>query len=116
VVITKEGGGHTDMDLMESCKGCEKAGIRTSLIDIEMLSPAGEGDYPLVVFEREADAIASGGNVEERVRLPAMENVVGGEGMKELGEDAGGEKEVPLFLLSGAVSELGMSRIRGEWY
>lgn len=116
VIITKEGGGHTDLDLMETCKQCENLGIKTAMIDIEMLAPEGEGDYPLVVFEAEADAVVSAGNVEERVLISKMDRVIGGKNMKELGEDAKGEYSVPLWLLAGAISEIGMSKIRGELF
>jgi sarcosine reductase len=116
VIITKEGGGHTDFDLMEVCKQCEYFGIKTALIDIEMLDPAGEGDYPLVVFEKEANAIVSSGNLEECVSISEMEKVVGGEGMKELGGDPKKANQIPFWLLSGAISEIGMSRIRGAWF
>ena len=82
VVITKEGGGHTDFDLMEICKQCERLGTKTALIDIEMLDQEGEGDYPLIVFEKEADAVVSAGNIEERVSISKMEKVIGGISMK----------------------------------
>jgi glycine reductase len=116
VIVTKEGGGHTDFDLMETCKQCEKLGIKTAMIDIEMLDPGGEGDYPLVVFEPEADAIVSLGNVEERVDISKMEKVIGGKNMKELGEDPKRENTVPVWLLAGAMSEIGLSKMRGQLF
>ncbi len=116
VVVTKEGGGHCDFDVMRTCRECEQAGIKTTLIDLEMLGPEGEGDYPLVVFEKEADAIVSVGNSEERFAIPKMEKVVGGTSMKELGADASAANKVPTWLVAGAISELGMSTLRGEWY
>jgi glycine reductase len=116
VIVTKEGGGHTDFDLMETCKQCEKLGIKTGMIDIEMLDPGGGGDYPLVVFEPEADAIVSLGNVEERVDISKMEKVIGGKNMKELGEDPKRENNVPVWLLAGAMSEIGLSKMRGQLF
>jgi len=116
VVITKEGGGHTDFDLMETCKKCESLGIKTALLDIEMLDPDGNGEYPLVDFTREADAIVSLGNVEEGVSISKMEKIIGGNHMKELGEDPRSENKIPIWLISGAISEIGMSKIKGEWF
>lgn len=116
VVITKEGGGHTDIDLMETCKQCERLGIKTALLDIEMLDPEGEGEYPLIVFEGEADAIISAGNVEERVFISKMEKVIGGKSMKELGGDSKAENRVPVWLIAGAISEIGMSKISGRLF
>jgi sarcosine reductase len=114
VILTKEGGGHTDFDLMETCKECEKMRVKTTMMDIEMLDSKGEGEYPLVVFEPEADAIVSLGNVEERVDISKMEKVIGGENMKELGEEPKNENNVPIWLLAGAISEIGMSKIKGR--
>ena len=116
VVITKEGGGHTDFDLMEVCKQCEHLGIKTVLIDVEMLDQEGEGDYPLIVFEKEADAVVSAGNIEERVSISKMEKVIGGIRMKEIGGDPKSENKIPIWLVSGAISEIGMSKIRGTLF
>jgi glycine reductase len=116
VVITKEGGGHTDFDLMEACKQCERLGIKTALIDIEMLDQEGEGDYPLIVFEKEADAVVSAGNIEERVSISKMEKVIGGIGMKEIVGDPKSENKIPIWLVSGAISEIGMSKIREKLF
>ena len=114
VVITKEGGAHTDLDLMESCKQCENLGIKTAIIDIEMLSPEGNDDFPLVVFEQEADAIVSIGNFEERVTISQMDKILGGESMNELGENSKKGNKVPIWLIAGAMSEIGMGKIKGE--
>jgi len=86
------------------------------MIDIEMLAPEGEGDYPFVVFEAEANAVVSAGNVEERVLISKMDRVIGGKNMKELGEDAKAENSVSLWLLAGAISEIGMSKITGKMF
>lgn len=114
VIITKEGGAHTDLDLMESCKQCENLGIKTAIIDIEMLSPEGNDDFPLVVFEQEADAIVSIGNFEERVTISQMDKILGGESMNELGENSKKGNKVPIWLIAGAMSEIGMGKIKGE--
>lgn len=116
IIITKEGGGHTDFDLMRTARECERAGMRTVVIDMEQLGPEGEGDYPLVVFENEADAIVSMGNCEEHVEIPKVGKVIGGKGMRELGADASEGRRIPIWLVSGAISELGMNALRGEWY
>jgi hypothetical protein len=88
----------------------------TAIIDIEMLAPGGDGDYPLIVFEKEADAIVSSGNVEERVLISKVEKVIGGRSMKELGEDVKAENSVPIWLLAGAVSEIGMTKITAKTF
>ena len=71
VIITKEGGGHTDVDLMENCNACERLGIKTVLIDNEWLGPDGAGEFPLLASSPTADAMVSVGNADAVVRLPS---------------------------------------------
>lgn len=101
---------------MEVCKQCERLGTKAAPIDIEMLDQEGEGDYPLIVFEKEADAVVSAGNIEERVSISKMEKVIGGIRMKEIGGDPKSENKIPIWLVSGAISEIGMSKIRGTLF
>lgn len=77
-VITQEGGGHADTDLMLNCKECEKLGIRTVIIANEIAGP--KGDLPsLVDSVTEADAAVTTGNNDVQVDLADMTRVVGGD-------------------------------------
>ncbi len=76
VVITQEGGGHADTDLMLNCSECEKMGIKTVIIANESSGP--QGDLPpLVDVAPEADAVVSTGNNDELVKLGVMDKVFG---------------------------------------
>lgn len=114
VLITKEGGGHPDIDLMECCEQCELLGIKSSLINCEMLSPDGTGDS-MVAFSRFADCIISVGNIEGMVDLPPMERVIGGKemamGMKGPFD---GSMRIPIRLIPNAISHVGFTHVRGE--
>ena len=114
VLITKEGGGHPDIDLMECCEQCELLGIKSSLINCEMLSPDGTGNS-MVAFSRFADCIISVGNIEEMIDLPSVERVMGG---KEMAMGMKGPFDrpmrIPIRLIPNAISHVGFTHVTGE--
>lgn len=110
VIITKEGGGHTDVDLMENCSACERLGIKTVLIDNEWLGPDGGGEFPLLAGSPHADFMVSVGNVDGLVTLPAMDKVIGG--AKLMGasdQDLEGDITLPVWSIPNAVSQAGLT-------
>jgi glycine reductase complex component B subunit alpha and beta len=77
VVITTDGGGNSHTDVMLTCRACEEAGIRTTVIVAEMADP--ESTNPgLTDWVPEADCIVSAGNAEELVPAWEPERVLGG--------------------------------------
>ena len=63
-VITQEGGGHADTDLMLCCRESERLGIKTVILANEIAGAA--GDLPsLVDSVPEADAVVTTGNNDE---------------------------------------------------
>jgi len=76
VVQTLEGTGNTWIDFMLSVRALERLGIRSVQIVHELAGPEGK-DWPIVDYTQEADAIVSGGNVDERFEVPAMQRVIG---------------------------------------
>ena len=78
VVITTDAGGNSHTDVMLTCRACEQAGIRTTVIVAEMADP--ESTNPgLTDWVPEADCIVSAGNAEELVPAWKPERVLGGE-------------------------------------
>jgi glycine reductase complex component B subunit alpha and beta len=78
VVITTDAGGNSHTDVMLTCRACEQAGIRTTVIVAEMADP--ESTNPgLTDWVPEADCIVSTGNAEELVPAWKPERVVGGD-------------------------------------
>ena len=75
-VISKEGFGNPDCDLMMIVRGLESSGIRTTLLTDEFAGVDG-GSQSLADTTKEADAVVSVGNANEPIRLPPMENVIG---------------------------------------
>lgn len=106
VMVTKKGGGHTDVDLMENCNACEHLGIRTVLIDNEWLGPNGTGEFPLMASSPNADAMVSVGNQDGLVKLPATEGMVQGPSIPAMGSKMGKKvKQYPGDLSSHAITD-----------
>ena len=75
-VITEEGYGNPDSDLLMICKKLETAGIKTVLITDECAGRDGLSQ-PLADTAPEAVAVISTGNVSHVVTLPPAEKVIG---------------------------------------
>jgi len=114
VIITKEGGGHTDVDLMENCNACERLGIKTVLIDNEWLGSDGAGEFPLLASSPRADAMVSVGNVDAVVELSAMDRVIGGERLSDFGTSLAGEITIPLRFIPNGISQAGFTYLTME--
>ena len=76
VVISEEGYGNPDSDLLMICKKCENAGIITQLITDECAGRDGLSQ-PLADTAQEAVAVVSTGNVSHVVTLPPADRVIG---------------------------------------
>lgn len=110
VVITKDGGGQADVDLMLACRACEEAGLRTVLVAKEESG----GDGPaLVDVAPQADAMVSVGNCPEKVRLEeSMEWVIGGDAfLGAIQGDVAGTVEIPVQNIIGAIDPIGGSTL-----
>lgn len=77
VVMTQEGGGHADTDLMLCCVECEKLGIRTVMLINEIAGAEGD-QQSLVDTVPQADAVVTTGNNDTVVDLPPVGRVIGG--------------------------------------
>jgi sarcosine reductase len=113
-IITKEGGGHTDVDLMRNCEECEKLGIKTVLIDNEWLGPDGAEELALLDMSPNADAIISVGNMDEVLDLPPMEKVVGGHTMPDIVGDLRDEVSIPIRCIANGMSQIGFTFLTTE--
>ncbi len=114
VILTKEGGGHTDVDLMQNCDECEKLGIRTVLVDNEWLGPDGAGEMPLLAGSDNADAMVSVGNIDAVVDLLPMGRIVGGRAMHDFPGPLDGQLRMPLRFLATAISQIGSNHLTTE--
>lgn len=76
VIISEEGYGNPDTDLLMICKRLEKDGIKTVLITDECAGRDGMSQS-LADTAKEAVAVVSGGNVSHLVTLPPAEIILG---------------------------------------
>ncbi len=116
-IISKEGFGNPDADLMMIVRGLERAGVKTVAITDEFAGNDG-GSQSLADTTQEADALVSTGNANERLELPAMAMTIGplpdvprlaGGYPHSLRED--GSMEVELQAMVGATNQLGFGRL-----
>ena len=117
VVISEEGFGNPDADLIMNCWKAERAGMKTVLITDEYAGRDGSSQS-LADSCPEGDACVTAGNANEIIILPPMEKVIGdpskadviaGGFFGSLRED--GSMEVELQAILGATCELGFNLI-----
>ena len=116
VVITKDGGGQADTDLMLTCERCEERGIQTVILAMEFAGDGGSSEGSLADTSPRADAIVAVGNCAEMIALPAMERVVGGKRLKDYDRDPREGIEVPYNKMPGPISFFGDNCLRAQAY
>lgn len=113
VIVSEEGYGNPDSDLLMICKRLEKAGIKTVLITDECSGWDGMSQ-PLADTTPEAVAVVSAGNVSHVVTLEPADKVIGSD--KAIATLAGGWEgcltedgsiKCELNAVIGATSEIG---------
>lgn len=105
VVMTQEGGGHADSDLMFCAEACDALGMRAVMLINELAGP--EGDQPsLVDASPLARHVVSTGNNDEVIVLPAVESLLGGTGLLHV-PDASQSFSTALGRMYTATSQLG---------
>jgi sarcosine reductase len=105
VVITTDAGGNSHTDVMLTCRACERAGIRTTVVLAEETDP-GSTKPILTDWVPEADSIVSTGNVEELVEAWVPERVLGGDRLLD-GTPAPDTGPIPLRNYLGAANQMG---------
>lgn len=76
IVVTEEGGGNPEADLMMIAEKAEKQGIKTVLILHENAGDDGSSE-PLTDSSPAADAAVTAGNNNEFIHLPKMDKIIG---------------------------------------
>lgn len=117
VVISEEGFGNPDTDLMLNCVKAEKAGIKTVLLTDEYAGADG-ASQSLADSCEEGTAVVTAGNANKTIELPPMDKTIGDLGQADviaggffgsLRED--GTIEVELQAILGSTNELGFNKI-----
>ena len=115
VIVSEEGFGNPDADLIMNCVKNEKQGIKTVLITDEYAGQDGKSQS-LADSDPLADAVVYGGNANMVIVLPPMEKVIGTLDYVDVvaGGHAGslrpdGSIEAELQIITGATNEMGFN-------
>jgi len=117
-VITEEGGGNPETDLMLNCKHLENKGIKTVLITDEYAGRDG-ASQGLADVTAEADCVVTNGNGNQFVRLPKMDEVIGDletvkvitGGSSTAIDEKDGSVSVEIAAIMGSCCELGYEKM-----
>ena len=117
VIVSQEGFGNPDTDLIMNCKKIEAEGIKTVIITDEYAGRDGKSQS-LADADAAADAVDTGGNANQVIILPKLDKVIGtldyvttiaGASDETLRED--GSLEVEIQVLTGATNETGFNKL-----
>jgi glycine reductase len=117
VIVSEEGFGNPDTDLIMNCKKIEAKGIKTVLITDEYAGRDGTSQS-LADADVKADAVVTGGNANEVIELPPMEKLIGHVEVADViagGFDGSLHKDgsitAELQVITGATNELGFNKL-----
>lgn len=122
VVISQEGFGNPDTDLIMNCVKIEDKGIKTVIITDEYAGRDG-ASQSLADADAKANAVVTGGNANEVIVLPPMDRVIGDVSVANviaggfdgsLRED--GSIMVEIQAITGATNELGFNKMSVRGY
>ncbi len=122
VIISQEGFGNPDTDLIMNCKKIEAEGVKTVIVTDEYAGQDGLSQS-LADADPAANACVTGGNANEVITLPPMKKIIGMLDYtdKIAGGFAGSLKEdgsivAELQVITGATNELGFNKLTARGY
>ncbi|MDD7183576.1 glycine/sarcosine/betaine reductase component B subunit [Peptostreptococcus porci] len=122
VIVSQEGFGNPDTDLIMNCKKIETAGVKTVIVTDEYAGRDG-ASQSLADADAKADAVVTGGNANQYVVLPKLDKVIGhieyvniiaGGNEHSLRED--GSLEVEIQTITGATNETGFGYLSAKTF
>lgn len=122
VIVSQEGFGNPDTDLIMNCKKIEQKGVKTVIITDEYAGRDG-ASQSLADADPLANAVVTGGNANEVITLPPLDKVIGhidyvdtiaGGFDGSLKED--GSIVVELQAITGATNELGFNKLTAKGF
>jgi glycine reductase len=121
-IITKEGFGNPDTDVMMLCRKMEEFGIRTVLLTDEYAGRDG-ASQSLTDSEPLANAVVSVGNANEAIALRSMKRTIGDLTSADViaggfvgSLTAGGGLNVEIQTIIGATCQLGFGKLTARGY
>ncbi|MGL5650841.1 MAG: glycine/sarcosine/betaine reductase component B subunit [Paraclostridium sp.] len=122
VIVSQEGFGNPDTDLIMNCKKIEGQGVQTVIVTDEYAGRDG-ASQSLADADAKANAVVTGGNANQVVVLPKMDRVIGhvevadviaGGAAGSLRED--GSIEAEIQVITGATNETGFGFLTAKGY
>lgn len=120
VIISEEGFGNPDADLMMNCVKIEKKGIKTVLVTDEYAGRDG-GSQSLADANPLANAVVTAGNANEVITLPVMKKVIGHPAVADViaggfsgSLHADGSITAEIQVITGATNELGFFKLTAK--
>ncbi|WXR61627.1 glycine/sarcosine/betaine reductase component B subunit [Peptostreptococcaceae bacterium AGR-M142] len=122
VIISQEGFGNPDTDLIMNCKKIEMKNIKTVISTDEYAGRDG-GSQSLADADIRANAVVTNGNANQVIKLPKMDKVIGyievadtiaGGFDGSLKED--GSIEIEIQGITGATNEIGFGHLSSKGY
>ncbi|MGM0438540.1 MAG: glycine/sarcosine/betaine reductase component B subunit [Bacillota bacterium] len=121
-IVSEEGFGNPDADLIMNCNKLEEKGIKTVLITDEFAGRDG-ASQSLADATPNADAVVTAGNANMTVTLPAMDKVIGHQKFADViagGFDGSlnddGSITVEIQAITGSTNELGFHNLTARGY
>ncbi len=121
-IVSQEGFGNPDTDLIMNCKKIEAEGVKTVIVTDEYAGRDGLSQS-LADADPAANAVVTGGNANQLIVLPPMKKVIGmldytdriaGGFDGSLRED--GSIEAELQVITGATNELGFNKLTAKTF
>lgn len=122
VVVSQEGFGNPDTDLVMNARKIEAKGVKAVIITDEYAGRDG-ASQSLADADKSADAVVTGGNANEVIVLPKMDKVIGTLDYTDIiagGYDGSLAKDgsitVEIQAITGATNELGFNKMSARTY
>ena len=121
-IVSQEGFGNPDTDLIMNCKKIETEGVKTVIVTDEYAGQNG-ASQSLADADPKADAVVTGGNANQLITLPKLDKVIGhidvvnviaGGNHDSLKEN--GTIEVEIQAITGATNETGFGYLTAKNY
>ena len=120
VIISEEGFGNPDTDLIMNCTKIENKGVKTVCVTDEYAGRDG-ASQSLADANKLANAVVTGGNANEVITLPPMDKVIGFTEVADViagGFDGSLQKDgsitVEIQAITGATNELGFNKMSAK--
>jgi len=116
VILTKSSSGAPDIDVAQTAQRCEELGIKAVIINWGRQQDAGDEENIVIFNLPKADALISTGSPLRTLKLPAVIRIIGRQVTLPSGEPITSAFNNRILFISGAVGQLGNSRMVAAQY